>query len=550
MKFINKRVIPIFLSVLLVLLLIPSKQSAYANTAVASPNMIASAKYLAPILAPFAPEVAFVACVLVAGGVIYQNREQVITMAGSVYNEMKLAGYSVGNTVGKGYSLSLDGVNFLKDKISQLTLNPTITTSILPSTSLQGFSGVLGISYPVGTKMTISSVAQPQLANVTTFYYPTTLTLKTTYPSGWFEIYASQVGYYGGVPMNYTNWYQDTQIKVQMPSGTPNATITTTFPTGVIAAPTSTTIPYNPGATVVIPSGIPLTSDVPLAGDWTGDLVGTSDYTKAFPLDTPVDTTGTTTSIPQIIDDSANTIANKIGGILTKTDKLWKIITQSSTITISEVDNGTPSDTENAGDVTPVTGDSHLPQIIIDGAKYLANKMGGNFLKEGSNWVIKIGATQFTFKSYKEFAGEINFIFEELGKPSNVMKLTETMLDIQAWKGAEATEGVAEAVSDIEKITAKWGNFKCVECANEIKANLLNKGLHGEQIELMANNKGMIVSDTYSFTEAISTNGYHTGILYEGKVYDNIHKTGIILSDWINDFYSSRGIKVLPSKPF
>jgi len=47
---------------------------------------------------------------------------------------------------------------------------------------------------------------------------------------------------------------------------------------------------------------------------------------------------------------------------------------------------------------------------------------------------------------------------------------------------------------------------------------VLNKGLHGEQIELMANNKGMIVSDTYSFTEAISTNGYHTRILFEGKV--------------------------------
>ena len=57
------------------------------------------------------------------------------------------------------------------------------------------------------------------------------------------------------------------------------------------------------------------------------------------------------------------------------------------------------------------------------------------------------------------------------------------------------------------------------------------------------------MSDTYGST-AIIGNDYHTGILFEGKVYNNIHKTGILFANWIKDFYSADGIKVLQGKPF
>jgi hypothetical protein len=32
-------------------------------------------------------------------------------------------------------------------------------------------------------------------------------------------------------------------------------------------------------------------------------------------------------------------------------------------------------------------------------------------------------------------------------------------------------------------------------------------------------------------------NGFHTGILYEGKVYDNIHPNGISYQKWLDDFH-------------
>uniref|UniRef100_A0A4Y8PV14 Tox-PL-2 domain-containing protein n=2 Tax=Paenibacillus athensensis TaxID=1967502 RepID=A0A4Y8PV14_9BACL len=55
---------------------------------------------------------------------------------------------------------------------------------------------------------------------------------------------------------------------------------------------------------------------------------------------------------------------------------------------------------------------------------------------------------------------------------------------------------------------------------------LTKNGLKGEQISVKYDSNGFIVSDSYG-TKAISENGYHTGILYEGKVYDNIHPEGM-----------------------
>ncbi|MCD1258179.1 hypothetical protein B5M42_004910 [Paenibacillus athensensis] len=45
------------------------------------------------------------------------------------------------------------------------------------------------------------------------------------------------------------------------------------------------------------------------------------------------------------------------------------------------------------------------------------------------------------------------------------------------------------------------------------------------------------MSDSYqNGNEAISINGFHTGILYEDKVYDNIHKEGVPYQTWLDDF--------------
>ena len=34
----------------------------------------------------------------------------------------------------------------------------------------------------------------------------------------------------------------------------------------------------------------------------------------------------------------------------------------------------------------------------------------------------------------------------------------------------------------------------------------------------------------------ISENGFHVGVLYNGKVYDNISKSGVPIDEWLADF--------------
>ncbi len=87
---------------------------------------------------------------------------------------------------------------------------------------------------------------------------------------------------------------------------------------------------------------------------------------------------------------------------------------------------------------------------------------------------------------------------------------------------------ILEAIENTKSITKKWGDFKCVECADEVKNMLISKGLNGKQLF-------NIWSDIAN--KNISTNGFHTGILLDGKVYDNIFKDGILLEDWLTDLH-------------
>lgn len=62
-----------------------------------------------------------------------------------------------------------------------------------------------------------------------------------------------------------------------------------------------------------------------------------------------------------------------------------------------------------------------------------------------------------------------------------------------------------------------------MECANKIKDSLEDMELHEEQISIKF--KGdYIWSNTAD--KVISENGFHIGILYDGKVYDNIDTAG------------------------
>jgi RHS repeat-associated protein len=101
----------------------------------------------------------------------------------------------------------------------------------------------------------------------------------------------------------------------------------------------------------------------------------------------------------------------------------------------------------------------------------------------------------------------------------------------------------------IKSITKNWTNFQCKECASDIISMLKKEGIKGDKISLKAKgNRHFIVSDKHG-ADAVSTNGEHVGVLIEGVVYDNIHKEGIKLADWLNDFHSAYGFDVFKT-PF
>ena len=86
---------------------------------------------------------------------------------------------------------------------------------------------------------------------------------------------------------------------------------------------------------------------------------------------------------------------------------------------------------------------------------------------------------------------------------------------------------------ELSRISDKYGNLKCTDAADEMETFLKSKGLHGERVEIRYTSD-YIISNTYT-KEAISLNGRHVGIKYNGLMYDNIHK-GIKYKTWLNDF--------------
>jgi RHS repeat-associated protein len=106
----------------------------------------------------------------------------------------------------------------------------------------------------------------------------------------------------------------------------------------------------------------------------------------------------------------------------------------------------------------------------------------------------------------------------------------------EAYSRHNSRVGITKAT--ITTIAKKFDNFQCDKCAAAIGKEFKKKGISAEIVELKtaAFNKGgeYIWNDRVQGT--ISTNGYHVGVLYEGKVYDNIYPEGIEYKDWQQSF--------------
>ncbi len=104
----------------------------------------------------------------------------------------------------------------------------------------------------------------------------------------------------------------------------------------------------------------------------------------------------------------------------------------------------------------------------------------------------------------------------------------------------------AEVSAVAAKVTGKYGLEQCVECANDLVKVLKRKGVEGQLIEINAATKEFpyIMSATFGERQAISANGRHVGVLVNGIVFDNIHKTGLPYAKWLADFSAHGGILI------
>ena len=92
----------------------------------------------------------------------------------------------------------------------------------------------------------------------------------------------------------------------------------------------------------------------------------------------------------------------------------------------------------------------------------------------------------------------------------------------------------------INRIAKKYKNLECMECSDEIVKYLQKSNVHGQKV-MLEYGDGYVINELYSTTEAISLNGKHSAVLFNGKVFDNLFPEGIDYDKWKNGFDAFSG---------
>ena len=99
---------------------------------------------------------------------------------------------------------------------------------------------------------------------------------------------------------------------------------------------------------------------------------------------------------------------------------------------------------------------------------------------------------------------------------------------------------LAQLQEGILGIGMGYGIGKCEAAAKAIADYLRRKNLDFQfaEIAFFEGERQYVVSDTGRFgpNENISTNAYHMGIEFRGRVYCNVHPRGLPTQAWFNDF--------------
>jgi len=100
----------------------------------------------------------------------------------------------------------------------------------------------------------------------------------------------------------------------------------------------------------------------------------------------------------------------------------------------------------------------------------------------------------------------------------------------------------AQIEDELEREAGRHGVGQCAAAAAAMAAILRRNGRRYEQISITFAARTNVVSVSRVLpnlpNQIIATNGFHVGILFNGRVRCNIHPAGLPLSAWLNDFLS------------
>jgi len=285
-----------FFSICFVLLLIFFNcENVYADT-IASAQLVNYSKILSPALVAVAPEVALVACVLVGAGIAYENREQIISTAGTIYNDIVSAGIPFARDSVTG---AINLTEQIRDFIIGDAIEMQIAFSIL-STSTSTFNKTLTFFYTctyIDGQVVKSSVNIFVSGAYTLYNYIYTPTGSTIYgiksPGGMvFDIAgtstlstftidkvmdgSTQVGGQSVCTTLPNTMFPTNSIDVP--------TATASIPVGSISVPQDTSLDLPLIGAIGFTGALERIGAVPYTGDTTGDTTG----------DIPIDITDTT----------------------------------------------------------------------------------------------------------------------------------------------------------------------------------------------------------------------------------------------------------------
>jgi hypothetical protein len=147
----------------------------------------------------------------------------------------------------------------------------------------------------------------------------------------------------------------------------------------------------------------------------------------------------------------------------------------------------------------------------------------------------------------------------DLGKPTSLaalgqqvaqrtgvsqVTLQKTGKEIEVWgainprgKVSKIPDPKAKAIEAIKAKAATFGNFKCVECAEALKAILVAAGVPGKVVRLTnkpPNKNGYVYCVSKNMN--VSDTNFHVGVDVDGIVYDNHHPGGVARGAWMDDF--------------